>query len=190
MLAGELEQRLWHSHIIVEVASGVVHVVFLAQHGSNELLSGCLSVGASNTYNWYVELSAVLAGKVFVCLQGVVNENQHALSAVFERNLSGAVVAEHHLFATCADDVCIVNDCNSASLLQCAHGELVAVEGLTLERKEHASFWTVSAVGGYRHVCLYDIENLFYVHDFLRLLFLTAKIGKSFNIRDVFRNLN
>ena len=47
----QTEQRLGHSHIVVEVALRSHHVVFFSQHGAYQLLSGCLAVGTCDAYD-------------------------------------------------------------------------------------------------------------------------------------------
>ena len=70
------EERFGHSHIVVEIAPGVHHVVFLSQHGRDELLGGGLAVGARDADDGDVEPAAVLAGQFFESGEHVVDEYQ------------------------------------------------------------------------------------------------------------------
>ena len=60
VLLRETEKGLGHSHIVVEVALCVEHVVLLRQYGGNELLRGGLAVGACDADDGNVELTAML----------------------------------------------------------------------------------------------------------------------------------
>ena len=61
---GQAEEGLGHTHVVVEVALGVEHVVFLGEHSGNQLLGGGFAVGASNADHRDVELATVLTGQV------------------------------------------------------------------------------------------------------------------------------
>ena len=75
VLLREAEKGLGHSHVVVEVALCVEHVVLLRQNGGNELLRGGLAVGACDADDGDVELAAVLAGQGFEGLETVVDED-------------------------------------------------------------------------------------------------------------------
>ena len=102
----QTEQRLGHSHIVVEVALCSHYVVFFSQHGAYQLLGGCLAVGTCDAYDGQLELAAMLTSQVLECLQAVIHEDDAFVRLVFF----------------------LVNDGVGTAFLQCLLGKLVAVE--------------------------------------------------------------
>ena len=76
VLLRQAEEGLGHAYVVVEVALGVEHIVFLREHSCYEFLGGRLAVGACDADDGDVELTAMLAGQVLERLQAVVDENE------------------------------------------------------------------------------------------------------------------
>ena len=70
------EQCLRYTDVVVEVALGGQYVILGGKYGGNELLGGCLAVGARNAHHGNLELPAVLTCQVLEGLEGVVNDNK------------------------------------------------------------------------------------------------------------------
>lgn len=132
----ESQQRLGHSHIVVEVALGVHHAVALGEHSRYELLGSGLAVGACDAYHGDVELAAVLACQLLEGGQTVVDQDVSAVVLIV------FLVVYHHI---------------GTALVEGGVGEKVAVERGAPERDEDASLRTVAAVGGYSGVLLVQL---------------------------------
>ena len=57
----ELQKRLWHSDVVVEVALSVKNVILLLQHGSNQFFCRSLAVCSGYANDWRAELAAMVA---------------------------------------------------------------------------------------------------------------------------------
>ena len=77
---GELEECLWHSDVVVEVALSVEDVVLLLQYGSDEFLGCGLAVGASDADDGGAELAAVVLGKLLECGEYVIYEDEAVIA--------------------------------------------------------------------------------------------------------------
>ena len=75
VLGLQAQQRLRNAHVVVEVALGVEHIIFLRQHFRDKFLGSRLAVGASDADDGNLELPAMLAGQVLKRLQAVVDFN-------------------------------------------------------------------------------------------------------------------
>ena len=126
----EAEQRLGHTHVVVEVALGSHLVVALGQDGTHKFLGRRLAVGARDADDRDVEAAPVFARHVFVGLQRIGNKN----------HLFVTVVGVIHLL--------VVNDGNGATLVQCLGRKLVAVKRFALEGDKDAALGAFTAVGG------------------------------------------
>ena len=65
VFGAQTKQREGHTDVIVEVAFGVEHLEFLAEHRSNEFFGGGFAVGAGDLQHRGVEHTAVV-GRQFL----------------------------------------------------------------------------------------------------------------------------
>ena len=141
----EAEQCLGHTDVVVEVALGVHHVVFLSQDGRNEFLGSGLAVGAGDADDGDVELAAVLARELLEGQEAVIDEDETWVGGV-------------GIFRFIDDGV-------AASLVERALGKLVAVERSTLEGNENTAARTVAAVGGHLRMLQVKLIELGDIHN-------------------------
>ena len=121
------QQCQGHSDMVVEIALSVTHSVFPAEHRSRQFLRGGLAVGACHLNHRYSQLLPVVCGKPLQRLQHIIHQNI-ALIALLHR-----VPAVHHH--------------GGAALFQCGRGICIAVEALSLQRKEQTPRLTFPRVG-------------------------------------------
>ena len=132
MLFAQAEECLGHAHVVVEVALGKHHVVFLAENGRYEFFGSGLAVGARDSYHRNVEVAAVLAGEFLEGGEAVVHEDVTPVA------LLGILLFVHNHIG--------------AAFLQSHAGKLVAVKRGTLQGEEDAALGTIAAVGGNHRV--------------------------------------
>ena len=82
MLGAQSEERLGHTHVVIEIALGKQYIIFLAKYRSNKFLGGCLAVGASDTYNGDVKLAAMVASEGLECGKAILNEDIPLVSGI------------------------------------------------------------------------------------------------------------
>ena len=75
VLLRQAEEGLGHAYVVVEVALGIEHIVFLREHSSDEFLGGRFSVGSCDADDGDVELTTMFAGQILVSLQTILNDN-------------------------------------------------------------------------------------------------------------------
>ena len=139
VFGAQAQQRLWHAHVVVEVALCGQHVVLLAEHGLHQFLRRGLAVGAGDAYDGNVELTAVLACQQLQGLQRVADGYEALAQRGIGLGQSGAVITD---------------DGQGAALLQGLQGEAVAVEVVAFQCQEDAALGAVAAVGGDARVLL------------------------------------
>ena len=69
VLVAKAENGEWHAQLIVEIALGFQHIVFLAKHAVSHLLGAGFAHAASDAYNGNVELLEIEFRNIFHCLQ-------------------------------------------------------------------------------------------------------------------------
>ena len=62
MLRSELEQRFWHTDVVVEIALCVENLIFFLQHGSNQFLRGGLAIRTRHTNDGRAEFFPMESG--------------------------------------------------------------------------------------------------------------------------------
>ena len=81
VLGSEAQQRLGHAHIVVEVALGSHHIIFLGKDGTHQFLGRRLAVSAGDADDRDVKLASVFPGQVLEGLQGI-GDKHHGLVAM------------------------------------------------------------------------------------------------------------
>ena len=158
----QAEQRLGHTHIVVEVALGRHLVIALGQDGAHEFLGRRLAVGAGDADDGDVETAAVFACHVLVGLQRVRDKN-HLL-------VTGVVVV----------DLLVVDDGDGTALVQSLCGKLVAVKRFALQGDKYAALGALAAVGGDDRMLLVDCVKIFAVHNMKYYLWQNYKNNRFF----------
>src|SRR5574344_587016 len=80
MLVTQTQQGLGHTHIVVEVALGKHHIIFLSQYGGNQFFGCGLPVGAGDADYRNIKLAAMLTGKFLEGGEAVIHQNEARLS--------------------------------------------------------------------------------------------------------------
>ena len=149
VLLRQTEQCLGHTHVVVEVALGVKHIVFLGKHGSDQFLRGGLAIGAGDANHGDVKLTTVLTGQVLEGLEAVIDEDEPILKLCIMHSCVppvASVLRPSGELCIVNCELCIVYDGIGTTLFQGLQGELVAVERLAFEGEEDTSFRTVTTV--------------------------------------------
>ena len=157
VVAVQPEEGLGHTHVVVEVALGEEHVVFLLKHGCHEFLGCGLAVGARDADDGDVELPAMLAGQGLEGLQAIVNEDEAFLI----------------LCIMCA--LCIVHNGVGTALFEGGDCEFVTVESLAFKGEEDGALGAVAAVS--RDAGMLLIESIKFL-DIHKLRDFCAKLQK------------
>ena len=121
-------------------------MIFLAEHGGNQLFGRGLAIGAGHTDDFRAQCTAMFAGQL---LQG--------RQAVFHKDIP--LVASHQILWLIDNGVC-------TTLFDGLRSESVAVECVALEGEENRPVGAVAAVGGHLRVLLEDAVKLFRFHVF------------------------
>ena len=142
VLLVESEQRLGHTHVVVEVALCSHHVIAFRQHRTYQFLRCRLTIGSRNANDGYVELATVFASQVFVGLQTIINQQDTLVCLIF----------------------LLVDNRIGATLLEGLQGKLVAIERGTFQGQKYTTFRTVARIGSDARVLLIQLIELFDVH--------------------------
>ena len=140
----QAQQCLRHADVVVEVALGVEHVVFLQQHRSREFLCGSLAVGSGDADDRRAERTAVIACELLQSVQTVVDENEASVAL--------------------NDVLRFIDNSISAALLKRSRSKLVAVERSAFQGEEQRTDGAVATVGCNNGVLLKDFVKFGYFH--------------------------
>ena len=136
------EQRLGHTHVVVEVALCSHHVIAFRQHRAYQFFRCRLTIGSRNANDGNVELATVFASQVFVGLQTIINQQDTLVCLIF----------------------LLVDNRIGATLLEGLQGKLVAIERGTFQGQKYTTFRTVARIGSDARVLLIQLIELFDVH--------------------------
>ena len=70
---GQLQERLGHSDVVVEVALCIEHIVFLFQHGGNEFLRGGFAIRACDADDGGADMYTMIFGQLLQGGQHIVH---------------------------------------------------------------------------------------------------------------------
>ena len=132
MLWGKAEERLGHTHIIIEVALCEHHIVFFTEYGRDQFLGRGLAVGSCDSHYRNVEMTAMLTGQFLEGDETILYKDDSLIA------LLGILFFVYY--------------CIGTAFLQGHGGKLVAVERGTLQSQEDTALRTVAAVGGNHRV--------------------------------------
>ena len=140
----QAQQCLGHADVVVEVALGVEHVVFLQKHRSREFLCGGLAVGSGDADDRRAERTSVIACELLQSVQTVVDENEASVAL--------------------NDVLRFIDNSISAALLKRSSSKLVAVERSAFQGEEQRTDGAVATVGCNNGVLLKDFVKFGYFH--------------------------
>ncbi len=151
--------------MVVEIALRGVSAVAFAQNGGYQLLGGGFTVGAGDGEHGYLELTAVIGGKLLHGLQHIVNQYTTVVEAVLR----------------------IVDNAVRRTFGESLRNEGVAVESGALEREEHSPLAYLTGVRSYRAAFAKQVVNFFNIHissTYIKSMFehTTAKVRFFFRI--------
>ena len=123
-----------HTNVVVEIALGIMYVVFAAKDGGQEFLGGGLSVGSGYLDHGPAPLSAVPCRQLLEGGQDIIHQHKTGISG--------------------RDNRPVVHHSHCTPLLQRLPGILVAIERFATKREKHTARRTFSAVRGYHRMFL------------------------------------
>ena len=123
-----------HANVVVEIALGIMYVVFAAKDSGQEFLGGGLSVGSGYLDHGSAPLSAVPCRQLLEGGQDIIHQHKTGISG--------------------RDNRPVVHHCHCTPLLQRLPGILVAIERLATKREKHTARRTFTAVRGYHRMFL------------------------------------
>ena len=144
VFGAQTEQREGHTDMIVEVAFGVEHLEFLAEHRGNEFFGGGFAVGAGDLQHRGVEHTAVVGRQFLQYGKYVVDKKA---TRIFYSHFG---IVHHSVGATVGQGV----ECKG-----------VAVELVAAQREEKTALGTVARVGRHHGMTMVDIIELGKCHN-------------------------
>ena len=123
----ELQESLWHTDVVVEVALRVKHIVFLLQYGGNQFFRGRLTVRTCDADDRCTQVDTVIFRQLLQGGEHILHQNQP--------------------FVTLFCVFFLVNHGIGCTLFQRSLRIGIAVECLTLQGKKHRILRHIAAVG-------------------------------------------